>query len=139
MSLFGNDKEKKIKSPISFVNPGEHQISPISYIEKDINGVDKFAILKTTGGGKYMRGNTLYYNLNGVEIYTEATNIIFVDLKNNTVFIREYEKVLKEINPDDPEQRQYILLYSDLTDEDVEEACRWEAVSGRTQDAHGFS
>lgn len=133
MSLFSNDKEKKIKSPISFVNPGEHQTSPISYIEKDINGVDKFAILKTTEGGKYMRGNTLYYNLNGVEIYTEATNIIFVDLKNNTVFIREYEKVLKEINPDDPEQRQYILLYSDLTDEDSEEACRWEAVSGRTQ------
>lgn len=135
MDLFGK-KEKKPRQMVSFVEQGQdYQTSAISYIEKDINGVDKFAILKTTEGGKYMRGNSLFYSLNGVEIYTEATNVIFVDLKNNVLFIKEYEKVLKEITPDDPEQRQYIMLYTDLGYEDNYEEfpLRWEAVSGRTQ------
>lgn len=133
--LFGK-REKEVKSPISFVKPGEdYRTNPVGYIEHDINGVDRFAILKTTENGKYMRGNTLYYKLDNVEIYTEATNVIFVDLKNKTMFIREYEKVLKEINPDDPEQRQYILLYTDMGYETTDEEfpLRWEAVSGRSQ------
>lgn len=135
MDLFGK-KDKKPRQMVSFVEQGQdYQTSAISYIEKDINGVDKFAILKTTEGGKYMRGNSLFYSLNGVEIYTEATNVIFVDLKNNVLFIKEYEKVLKEITPDDPEQRQYIMLYTDLGYENNYEEfpLRWEAVSGRTQ------
>lgn len=135
MDLFGK-KEKKPRQMVSFVEQGQdYQTSAISYIEKDINGVDKFAILKTTEGGKYMRGDSLFYSLNGVEIYTEATNVIFVDLKNNVLFIKEYEKVLKEITPDDPEQRQYIMLYTDLGYENNYEEfpLRWEAVSGRTQ------
>ena len=135
--MFGFEKkDKEIKSPVTFIEQGEDfRSSPVSYIEHDINGIDKFAILKTTENGKYMRGNTLYYKLDGVEIYTEPTNIIFVDLKNKTMFIREYEKVLKEINPDDPEQRQYVLLYTDIGYENSEEEfpLRWEAVSGRSQ------
>lgn len=132
--LFGEDNKKKIKKPVTFTEPGKHQRSAVSYIEQDINGIDKFAILKTTQGGKYMRGNMLYYSLNGVEVYTEDTNVIFVDTKNNTLFIKEYEKVMKEINPDDPEQKQYILLYTDLGYEDSDEEfpLRWEAVSGRS-------
>lgn len=134
--MFGIDKKKKITSPVEFVKDGEdYRSSAISYIEKDINGVDRFAILKTTEGGKYMRGNTLFYSLDGVEIYTESTNVIFVDLVNKTLFIKEYEKVLNEINPTDPEQRQYIMLYTDLGYENDEEEfpLRWEAVSGRSQ------
>ena len=134
MSLF--DKKKEPVSPVEFVKPGEkYQSDAISYIERDINGTTKFAILKTTEGGKYMRGNTLFYSINGIEIYTEATNVIFVDLENNTVFIKEYEKVINSINPTNPEEKQYIMLYTDLGYEDGDEEfpLRWEAVTGRSQ------
>lgn len=126
--------KKKVISPIEFVKPGEsYQITPIERLEQ-VNGVTSFAILKTTEGGKYMRGNMLYYNLNGISIYTDANNIIFVDTQNNTMWVREYEKVLKEIEPDNPEQKQYVLLYVDLMyeNEETEYPFRWEAVTGRT-------
>lgn len=129
-----DDFKKKVISPIEFVKPGEsYQITPIEKLEQ-VNGVTSFAILKTTEGGKYMRGNMLYYNLNGVSIYTDANNIIFVDTQNNTMWVREYEKVLKEIEPDNPEQKQYVLLYVDLMyeNEETEYPFRWEAVTGRT-------
>lgn len=139
MSLFGDDsKIKKIKKPVTFVDKdkGEsYRVSAISSIENDINGIDRFAITKMTQNGKYMRGNTLFYSINGVEIYTESTNVIFVDLKNNVLFIKEYEKVINEINPVDPEDKQYIMLYTDLGYENPDEEfpLRWEAVTGRTQ------
>lgn len=126
--------KKKIINPIEFIKPGESYTSaPIEKLEQ-VNGVTSFAILKTTEGGKYMRGNMLYYYLNGVSIYTDANNIIFVDTTNNTMWVREYEKVLKEIEPDNPEEKQYILLYTDLCyeDDEVEYPFRWEAVTGRT-------
>lgn len=126
--------KKIIRSPIEFVKPGESYASaPIEKLEQ-INGVTSFAILKTTEGGKYMRGNMLYYRLNDVSIYTDANNVIFVDTVNNTMWVREYEKVLKEIEPDNPEEKQYILLYTDLCyeDDEVEYPFRWEAVTGRT-------
>ena len=126
--------KKKIINPIEFIKPGENYSSaPIEKLEQ-VNGVTSFAILKTTEGGKYMRGNMLYYYLNGVSIYTDANNIIFVDTTNNTMWVREYEKVLKEIEPDNPEEKQYILLYTDLCyeDDEVEYPFRWEAVTGRT-------
>lgn len=139
MSLFGDDnKIKKIKKPVTFVDKdkGEsYRVSAISSIENDINGIDRFAITKMTQNGKYMRGNTLFYSINGVEIYTESTNVIFVDLKNNVLFIKEYEKVINEINPVDPEDKQYIMLYTDLGYENPDEEfpLRWEAVTGRSQ------
>ena len=126
--------KKIIRSPIEFVKPGESYASaPIEKLEQ-INGITSFAILKTTEGGKYMRGNMLYYRLNDVSIYTDANNVIFVDTVNNTMWVREYEKVLKEIEPDNPEEKQYILLYTDLCyeDDEVEYPFRWEAVTGRT-------
>ena len=133
--MFGNE-DNKAKKAISFLKPGEKwQIDAVNYIEKDINGVTRFAILKTTENGKYMRGNLLFYNLNGVEIYTEPTNVIFVDTVNNTIFIKDHEKVIKEITPTDPEKKEYVLLYTDLgfESEDANEfPLRWEAVTGRT-------
>lgn len=126
--------KKKIINPIEFIKPGEsYSTAPIEKLEQ-VNGVTSFAILKTTEGGKYMRGNMLYYYLNGVSIYTDANNIIFVDTTNNTMWVREYEKVLKEIEPDNPEEKQYILLYTDLyyEDDEVEYPFRWEAITGRT-------
>jgi hypothetical protein len=133
--MFG-DKKERIK-PFEFIKPGEKfQLDAINWIEKDINGTTRFAITKLTAGGKFMRGGKLFFELNGVQIYTEDTNVIFVDTNNNTIFIKDYEKVQKEINPDNPEERQYILLYTDLGYESAgneeEFPLRWEAVSGRT-------
>lgn len=131
--MFGED-QNKARPAISFVEPGKHQQKALSKIEQ-VNGITNFAILKTTDGGRYMRGNKLFFCLNGVSVYTEPDNIIFVDIKNNTMWIKEYEKVLNEINPVDPEHKQYIMLYTDLgydSDDANEFPLRWEAVTGRT-------
>jgi hypothetical protein len=138
MGLFDN-KDKDIISPVKFVKDGENfKYSPIGFMENDINGVTRFAITKLTENGKWMRGELLFYSLNGVEIYTDPKNVIFVDTANNTVFIREYEKVINQITPDNPESKEYILLYTDLGYDENEESSeefplRWEAVTGRRQ------
>lgn len=126
------NQNKKVRQAISFTE--NFRENPISFMEKDIKGENNFAILKTTESGKYVRGNMLYYSLNGVEIFTDINNVIFVDIENNTLFVREYEKVLNEINPEDPELKQYIILYTDLGFENGgdEIPLRWEAVQGRT-------
>lgn len=124
----------KSSSPITPIEFTENvQDNPISFIDKDINNETSFAILKTTENGKYMRGNLLFYSLNGVEVYTDPNNIIFVDTVNNTLFIKEYSKVINEIAPKDPEQKQYIILYTDLGYDNGEEEfpLRWEAAQGR--------
>lgn len=131
MGFFDNKPNKPIQ-PIEFTN--KVQENPISFISKDINTETSFAILKTTENGRYMRGNMLFYSLNGVEVYTDPNNIIFVDTVNNTLFIKEYSKVVSEIAPTDPEKRQYIILYTDLGYEegDTEFPLRYEPVQGRT-------
>ena len=131
MGFFDNKPNKPIQ-PIEFTN--KVQENPISFISKDINTETSFAILKTTENGRYMRGNMLLYSLNGVEVYTDPNTIIFVDTVNNTLFIKEYSKVVSEIAPTDPEKRQYIILYTDLGYEegDTEFPLRYEPVQGRT-------
>ena len=126
------DNEKGPIVPISFGNKGEKiKYKTISFFDKDINDKNHFAILKTTENGRYVRGNRLFYKINGVEIYTELNNIIFVDSVNNTLFIQEYEHAINEIAPDNPEQKQYIILYTDLDCDDSDEPLRWEACIGR--------
>lgn len=131
MGLF-DKQQKKVVSPIEF---SDKKDSPISFIEKDINTERGFAITRLTENGRYMRGNLLFYSLNGVEVYTDPNNIIFVDTINNTLFIRENQKVSNNLAPEDPEKRQYILLYTDLgydENSDSEFPLRWESVIGRT-------
>ncbi len=135
--MFKKDKDELI-SPVIFHEPGEDfGSSPVSFIEQDINSPTRYAINRLTMGGKYVRGNMLYFSYNGVEIYTDIDNIIFVNEETNTLFIRENSKVQSEINPTNPENRQYILLYTDLgydeAENDSEFPLRWEAVTGRTE------
>lgn len=132
MGIFDNEKKKPI-SPIEFVD--KVQESPIYFMEKDINSESSFAILRTTENGKYVRGNMLFYSLNGVEVYTDINNIIFVNTTDNTLFIKEYSKVVNEIAPSDPEQKQYIVLYTDIGYEESSDGfpLRWEASIGRKQ------
>lgn len=130
MGLFNDKKDKEVESPISFTE--DWMDNPLIWMNKEINGETNFAILKTTAGGKYMRGNRLFYSLNGVEVYTDPENIIFVDTVNKTLFIREYNKVIEQITPNN-EDKQYILLYTDIGYENNEEEfpLRWEACNGR--------
>lgn len=100
---------------------------------EEVNSEDCFAITKLTEGGKFVRGEYLFYNMKGIEIYTDINNIIFVDLNNNTLFIKEFAKVEKTIQQKDPKDRQYIILYTDLgfTDDYKEFPLRWESYTGR--------
>ena len=126
------DNKKGPIVPITFGNNTDKiTYKGISFFDKDINDKNHFAILKTTENGRYVRGNRLFYEINGVQIYTELNNIIFVDSVNNTLFIQEYEHAINEIAPDNPEQKQYIVLYTDLGCEDSSEPLRWEAYIGR--------
>ena len=59
-------------------------------------------------------------------------NVIFVDLLNKTAFIKEFDKVTEVVNPEDPEQRQYIIMMSCVDPETDEEEYRWEAMTGRS-------
>jgi hypothetical protein len=126
------DIGNKPKKP--FVYTGKKPINPFYKIETETNGPDRFAIIKTTDNGKYIRGNMLFYNYKGIEIYTDINNAIFVDTINNTLTIRDYSKTLEEINPTDPEDRQYVLII--VSDEDAEDdglnMYTWDAMIGRT-------
>ena len=99
-----------------------------------------FAITKLTAGGRFVRGEHLFYNMRGIEVYTDIDNIIFVDLLNNTLFIKEFAKIEKSINTKDPKDRQYILLYTDLGfNEDFNEfPLRWESYTGRETAYNGL-
>ena len=120
-------------SPVIF-HEGEFKgFKPIVNIESEIDGTDRFAISSLTDNGRYIVNGFLYYKFNGVEIYTDQNNIIFVDKINKRLFIREYSKVSAGVNPSNPETKQYIILYSDIggDESDNEFPYRWEACQGR--------
>lgn len=134
--MFNKDKDEEYRSPLIFHEPGEDfSFSPISYIEQDVNSETKYAINKLTYGGKYVRGGMLFFSFNGVEIYTDIDNVIFVNENNKTLFIRESNKLEGTITPKDAENKQYIMLYTDLGYDKAgnpeEFPLRWEAVLGR--------
>src|SRR5574344_1980193 len=123
--------DNPIKKPLIFYDDKDNiKINPIYMIEDHPNDQNRFAILRTTENGKYVRGNSLFFRLGGFEIYTEINNAIFIDLTNKTAFIKEYQKVMEEITPVDPEKRQYIIMMKCCdTDGDF---YLWEAMEGRT-------
>lgn len=132
---FDDYQERVIREPIEFFDPekGPPKRSPILFEEEQINSKDNFAILKTTLGGKYVRGNMLFYKFNGVEIYTDINNIIFVDVLNKVLTIRKDSEIVNEIAPANPEQKQYVILFVDMGyDEDVDIPLRWESYIGRS-------
>ena len=117
--------------PFTFVDKDKpYIVNPFYIVEDHPNDQNRFAILRTTENGKYVRGGMLYFNFRGIEIYTEINNAIFIDLINNTVFIKDYQKVVEEIKPVDPEKRQYIIM---MKCEDQEgEYYTWDAMEGRS-------
>lgn len=136
-SLDFTKEEDQYISPFRFVEEGEDgAVDAISFIQKDVNTVNQFAITRLTAGGKYVRGDLLFYSFNGIEIYTDIDNIIFVNRESKKLFIRQDQKVSAEINPKNPEEKQYIILYTDLgwdsVSDEEEFPLRWESVIGRT-------
>lgn len=126
------DDEKEVKKPISFLNEDEEYTrKPLIFFEKEVNGKKVYAITAKTDGGKWMRGEMLFFSLNGVEVYTDSNNIIFVDETNKTLFIRENSRIVKSISVTNPEEKQYIVLYVDMG-EDEEDLLRWESFQGRS-------
>ena len=138
MGLLDDDQNKPF-NPVVFHEGPFKGFKPVTNIESEIDGEDRFAISSLTDNGKYLVNGFLYYKFNGVEIYTDKNNIIFVDVINKRLFIREYSKVTAGINPSNPETKQYIILYSDIggDESDSEFPFRWEACQGR-QNAYDY-
>ena len=134
-----DDDQNKLFNPVVFHEGPFKGFKPVTNIESEIDGEDRFAISSLTDNGKYLVNGFLYYKFNGVEIYTDKNNIIFVDVINKRLFIREYSKVTAGINPSNPETKQYIILYSDIggDESDSEFPFRWEACQGR-QNAYDY-
>lgn len=122
------DKEKGI-NPFVFVDK-DKPIRPFTTLDESVNNEKQFAILRTTENGKYVRGGQLWFAMDGVEIYTDIDNIIYVDLSSHTYIVKNGNKIIEEITPQDPEQRQYVLLMKCVDDNEVE-YFRWESMTGR--------
>jgi len=135
------ERQNEPIKPLEFVDKDKPVTEkPISFMDKELNSRFAYAILKTTENGRYVRGNLLWYKLNGVEIYTDINNIIFVDEANKSLFIRRNDSVVNEISPTDPESKQYIILYTDYDyDENgYEFPLRWESYIGRSNAIEGL-
>ena len=135
---FNNKGKRQIQAdqpiePIRFLSEEQNNkkvINPFYIVEDHPNDKYRFAILSSTENGKYVRGGMLFFNFNGIEIYTELNNAIFIDLHNKTCFIKDYHKVTEEITPTDPEQRQYIILIKGCDNDG--DYYVWEAMTGRS-------
>lgn len=124
------------RKPINpFIKVDKNEKQKVFYNLKDeVNTPDRFAILRTTENGKFVKGGMLYFKMDGVELFTDINNIIFVDKINKTFTVKEYSKTLEEINPEDPEQRQYIILMyldDDIYQEGAGTTYAWESMQGR--------
>ena len=121
----------KIIKPVTFSEKAKEKgINPFYLLEDHPNDEKRFAILRTTENGKYVRANMLFFKYKGIEIYTDINNVIFVDMINDVLFVKEYAKVQEEITPKKPEEKQYILLMK-INDGD-DDYYVWEAMIGRT-------
>ena len=133
-----NDNVPEIRTPISFSD----KISTSPFRKFGVNEDKRFAINKFTSNGAYVRGDTVFYELNGVQVYAPLDATIMVNLYNNTLFILDESKtsnVTNTVTTTNPEEKQYILLYVLLTTEPgeddngiPEDAFRWESLIGRT-------
>lgn len=124
--------QNTVINPFKFYKDKEHAVEkPFVNVKETPNGTERFAILRTTENGKYVRGGQLWFKLGKVEIFTDIDNIIFVDLINDTLFVQSGKKIINEIAPEDPEHRQYILMMKCYVNGD--ETYSWESMTGRIE------
>lgn len=123
-------EEAKNKPINPFIQLKEGEVpKALVNIEQEINGSTRFAILKTTENGKYVKGGMLTFKLGDVSIITEIDNIIFVDTINMTLFVKKNEIVADAVAPTNPEERQYIIMMT--CNDSSGEYYSWEAMTGR--------
>lgn len=121
-------------NPLEFVDHEKKVVDPLIWINRTPNGPDHFVILKTTENGKYIVDGMLRFRMpSGTVIIAEINDAIIVDIVQNYAMIKNYDRVTEEIKPKDPEERQYIVMYTSTNDLDEEEIHKWEAMQGRTQ------
>ena len=120
----------KLRTPLIF-HDKEQIRKPLQPFDRLINGRNKFAITATTGNGKYVRDGFLFYSLNGVEIYAPLNSVLMINTDDKTVFIKTDKNLSDSIAPSDPEQIEYVILYTDLGDTE-DEPFRWVKIQGRT-------
>ena len=82
------NREDRNKPISPFVKVGNKPISPFYKVEDEINTSERYAILKTTDNGKFVRGNLLYYRFNNVDIYTDIDNAIFENNVNTQLVVK---------------------------------------------------
>lgn len=127
--FFGGNRPNA-RQAVYFIEEGKGWgVNPIYNLDETPNTPDRFVIVKTTANGKFLIGDQIHYKFNGIDIITDSENAIFVDTVNNTVFIRDYGRALREIAPEDPEQRQYLLVLVNPEDCDLND---WVTITGRT-------
>ena len=134
-SRFDSDNPNLEKPVVVYDNSGQVPLTkPIYDLDKEVNGPDHFAITALTDNGKFLFGDSIVFTYKGIQIYTDKNNIIFVNRDSDRIFIRDDSKIAKNLNIIDPEQKQYIILYTDAGDEesDSEFVYRWEACIGRS-------
>ena len=121
------DPDGMAKKPFVFnTKPVE---KPFTFIDKELNGISKFVINRLTDNGAYVRGGMLYFRLNGVDIFTDIDDNIFVDKDNNTLTVRKSNLENIDKQDTDPEQRQYVILMYSKDGDDT--YYRWESMIGR--------
>lgn len=113
----------------------DEKIKPLYKIDEQINTERRYVITKATDHGRFVRNGLLYFNMKGIEIYTDLNNAIFVDEINDSVTVKDYENALDAITPDeDPELRQYVIMM--YCDDDVEamgySKYNWASMTGRS-------
>lgn len=129
-----NYTQGPVVAPFTFGN-NKNAVSPFFRTEDSIDSKEHFAILRTTENGKYVKGNMLFYEFNGVTISTDINNIIFVNVTDRSVTILPQKGQSDITSPEDPEERQYVLLLwcEDSNSSTSEEHYVWRAMTGRTK------
>ncbi len=132
--MTGKFDEKQVTSPIFEIPKGQKAVSPIYNVEDQINGNDRFVITKDTDGGKYVRGNLIFYKMNGIEVYAELNDAIYIDIINKTAMVRKYKDEEETTTSVDPEERQYtiIIVPYGYEETDNDSMCYWISMQGRT-------
>lgn len=85
----------------------------------------------------YLKGKDIYIPSPedaNIELGEDDYNAYAIVSYTKDVDIDKYDKDIKELTPNSPEEKQYIVLYTDLGYEESEESfpLRWEAQQGRT-------
>lgn len=106
--------------PFYFMNEGE-KVDPFY----KINEGNKHEIIITQNDRQYVRGDQICYEYKGITIFADIEDAIIVNTAMSTISIKKF----KTLSP--PEEREYLILLSENSDE--EEENRFQGIIGRQE------